>query len=95
MKIENIKFCRCLSAQDERGEIITTFTAQPYCVGMYVAIKLKNNTKQTAMSHKEFTKWVNESIKKMEENGLTVTTSYHKLIDYLPEEDIKEFILQN
>jgi ribosomal protein L21E len=91
--INEITFVRSLKATDANGKVESSFIAQPYCVGMYVAISIGSSLTQLNLPHKKFGKWVKGSIKLMEKNGLTVTTTESKLIDFLSETEIKDYIL--
>jgi hypothetical protein len=90
--INELTFVRSLKATDKDGKQVTSFATQPYCIGMYVIID-NNPAAQLNFTHKQFPKWVKGSIKKMEKNGLTVTTTEMKLINFLSEDEIKVYIL--
>lgn len=83
-------FTRQLTAVDKTGKTKTSFIAQPYCLGMYVCIE--PGTIQLNIPHKKFPKFVKDSIKEMETNGLTVKTTERDYTDFLSAEDIAEYI---
>lgn len=93
-KADELEFCRYLQCSNADGTIESSVTVQPYCVGMYVAITLsEGGFMQLTIPHNKIAAWFKASIKKMEKNGNTVTTSIEKLCDYLSIEDINNYIL--
>ena len=86
-------FIRSLIATDDNGNIISSYIAQPYLVGMYVAITFPNRTMPTQLSltHKQYAKWSKSSKAKMEKAGYTVEVFECAYTDFLPEEELKEF----
>lgn len=96
MKNEATKltFIRSISTTDKDGQLQSSLICQPYCVGMYVAITVGGNTIQLSFSYKKYSSWAKQSIKLQEKNGYTVVVHEEKLIDFLSEEDIKEYIIK-
>ena len=91
--INEMTFIRSLKATDKDGKKVTSFITQPYCIGMYVIID-NDPAKQLNFSHEKFPKWVKSSIKKMEKNGLTVTTTEMTLVSFLSEVEIEIYVLK-
>ena len=84
-------FVRTLKAIDKDGKEVLTFIAQPYCVGMYVIL---NNDAGSQMNipNKKYPSWVKGSIKKMEMQGLTVTTTESKYSSFLKEDELIDYV---
>jgi len=69
------KYVSSLCAVDKDGKEISRFNAQPYLTaGIYVCIE--PGTIQITPTHEGYPAWMKGSIKKMEANGYTVTTTY-------------------
>jgi phosphopantetheine adenylyltransferase len=90
--VSEMSFIRTLIAKDKNGKVETSFIAQPYVTSMYVIID-NDPAKQICIPHKRYSKWVKDSIKRMEINELIVETTKSLLIDYISVEDITEYIL--
>jgi hypothetical protein len=94
--ITELEFVRYLTTVNKDGKDDTNFIAQPYLVsGMYIAINFPGKMLpiQQGCSHKEYPKWVKGSIKKMEANGLTVTTVMAKYTDFYSESEVEKWIV--
>jgi hypothetical protein len=85
------EFIRSLAATDKDGKEVSRFIAQPYLTaGMYVCIE--PGSIQLCPSHKEYPKWVKDSIKKMEANGHKVITTTSTYGTWFTEEEIKTYL---
>lgn len=85
------EFVSSLKATDKNGNIVTGFQAEPYLtIGMYVSIAPHHI--QICPSHREYPKWVADSISKMEEQGYTITTTKSTYGAFFSQEYIDEYI---
>lgn len=85
------EYVSSLRAVDKDGKEITRFNSQPYLTGgMYLCIE--PGTIQMCPSHSEYPSWVKGSIKKMEAQGYTVTTTTSKYGAWFSQEEIDDYI---
>lgn len=85
----NFKFTRSFLAK--KGHVdVTSFVAQPYCVGVYIATRDGGQLTQT---WKGYEKWVKKVKAGMEKDGLTVVTTEALVSSFLGEDEINTYIL--
>ncbi len=86
---EEVTFLRSLEAKDEKGNVVITLTAQPYCTGMYFV----QNHRQGAIIHKAYWKYSQKLLKELKKDEIPFTFSESKYTDFMSVEDIENYIL--
>jgi|SRR3972149_2321861 len=90
--ISERKFVRSFTAvkNEHRIEVV----AQPYIIGMYVAVHdtmLPHNPLQLTPSHKTYPKWVNNFLAKLAKAGYEINKEESLYINFHSEEDIAQY----
>ena len=76
-----------------KGKEVVKGTAQPYIVGMYVAVNDPRAAQplQFTPTHKQYPKWIKKLCTNFEKDGYKVETENAKYIDYIPKEELEQY----